>query len=113
MDIAGFKEITSKFDGFCQGCNEPVKQGDKVMYNPKLKGVYHKACLTPKEAPVSSLKEVTPALIKNLEKMAEAAGKKLIDRIGLDGLESVDQISPKYAEELLAEFAKILDTRKE
>jgi hypothetical protein len=112
MDIAGFKEITAKFAGSCSGCSGMVQVGDKVMFNSKLKGVYHPACLAPKPE-ITAPAAITPAVIKNLEKMAEAAGMKLIDRIGADGLQELEQISPAYAKELLEEFAKIMDGRNE
>lgn len=113
LDPAGFKTIKSKFDGTCKSCNGPVKAGDEVLYNPKLKGVYHPACLNPKETPTDAkAPEVTKKVLENLEKMASASGKKLIDRIGVDGLERLDQITPAYAQELLAEYAALLDERQ-
>jgi len=112
MDIAGFREITSKFAQKCRGCEGDIKVGDKAMYNQKIKGVYHPACLAPKEE-TPTLKAVTPAIIANLEKMAIASGTKLIDRIGSDGLQELDQIQPKYAEELLKEFAEIIDGKNQ
>ena len=110
LDASGFKEITAKFAGACAGCGGPVAVGEKVMFNSKLKGVYHPACLAPK-AEEPSPSNVPASVLANLEKMAKAAGVTLIDRIGADGLENKSQITTDYANALLAEFAKIMDDK--
>jgi len=111
-NTADFKTIKSKFEGKCKSCGEVINAGDEVLWNSKIKGaVYHPACLNPKEAEglKSKAQPVTEAAIKILEKMATAAGQKLIDRLGADGFESVDQITPEYNQRLLKEFAERID----
>ena len=114
LNTADFKEIQSKFDGKCKSCEGGINKGETVMYNPKLKGVYHPDCLKPKEepAPATPAPAMTKGVLTNLEKMAKEAGVKLLDRVGRDGLQSLDDIKPEYAQELLAEFAGIIDERE-
>ena len=111
MNTADFRNMPSKFAGKCKRCNGEIKVGDDILYNSKIKGVYHPACLNPpEEAPVpQEAPQITPGVLKNLQKMAEAAKVKLIDRIGADGMETLEQITPAYAQELLEEFAQRID----
>lgn len=113
LNTADFKPLKSKFAGSCKACEGPVKVGDEVMYNPKLKGVYHPNCLSPKtQEPPIVTQVMSKGILENLEKMAKACKTNLIDRIGRDGLDNVELITIEYAQELLAEFASILDQEK-
>lgn len=112
LNTADFKTITSKFETKCKSCGKDIPKGTDVLWNSKIKGaVYHPNCLSPKEEPKKELPKVTKSVLKNLEKMAELAGQKLIDRIGRDGLENLDQITPEIAQELLQEFSEAIDAQ--
>lgn len=114
LSASDFKPFKSKFKGTCKGCGQGFEVGAEILYSKAL-GTYHPSCIKPKEEEKpspSAAATVTPALLKNLEAMAIAAKQKLIDRIGRDGLESTDQITNEYAQELMMEFAGIIEAKK-
>ncbi len=119
MDMADFKKMKSKYAGKCKSCEKGIAVDEEILFNTKIKGaVYHPACLVPKaEAEPSAQAELDKpapkAILNNLEMLAKEAKVKLLDRIGRDGKQSLEEISLGYATELLKEFAEIIDGAKE
>ena len=113
MNPAEFRKMKSKFAGRCSKCDGPVTAGQEILYHSKL-GVYHPGCLSgpPSPEPADQTPVMSKAILSNLQKMAELAGISLIDRIGADGLESLEMITREYANELLKEFSQGIDAKK-
>lgn len=120
-DMADFKSIKAKFAGKCKACEKDIAVGEDILHNSKIKGaIYHPACLVPSKTeteahPAQDLKAPAPkVIIDNLQKLAGEAKIKLLDRIGRDGVQSIEEITVGYANELLTEFAEKIDAdRKE
>lgn len=111
LNPADFRPFKSKFKGTCKGCGKGFDVSADILYSKAL-GTYHPACIKPAEdapEPSPAASTITPQILKNLETMAKAAKQTLLDRIGRDGLEALDQITPEYAQELMTEFAGIMD----
>lgn len=112
FNSADFREMKSKFPGKCGKCEADIPVGTDILYNGKLKKAYHPECLNPATEPehaTAAEEGITPAILKNLERMAKAAKVNLIDRIGSEGCENLEQVSPELAKVLLKEFAEIID----
>lgn len=104
-----FLSMKSKYAGTCKGCDGPTKVGDDILYSKQL-GVYHPECVNQKKE--ENTEAIQASILSNLEKMAKAADVSLLDRIGLDGYDSISQITQDYAQSLLEEFANKMDEEK-
>lgn len=110
VNSGDFRKMPSKYENKCKTCGGKIKIDDVMMYSKTL-GVHHPECLEPKKEKAEET-VVSEGMMNNLKTMAIAAGTELIERIGVDGFESLDLITPDYAQTLLEEFAKKIDGEK-
>jgi hypothetical protein len=77
------RQLTSKYDGVCNGCRKPYMAGDVILWDPSVKGAKHRTC-PPVDAapPVAYTVDLCgiPALIRALTAEMEVRRALLHDR---------------------------------